>query len=247
MTEHQDLENSVAAFVLGASEPEEADELREHIRACASCRQLAGRLSRAVDALPLEAAEVKPPDRLRARILEAAAASPRAAAAPTAPTRAKVLTLPRRAGFFSGFSMPRTGYAAAVAALTVSVLALGGWDIGLTQQLNQGSAAHYAITGTGSMANSAASVTSFQREGITLVDFRGMPQPTAGRVYELWMVDKDGKPIPGPVFSPEPDGSKVLLVSRNLNGMKALAVTTEPGPTGSAQPSEPAQMVGRII
>lgn len=246
MTEHQDLENSVAAFVLGAAEPEEADQLSEHIRSCASCSQLARRLSRAVDVLPLEAAEVRPPDRLRARIMSAAAASPRPLSAVLPPpAKARVIRLPRRGGFFAGLSMPR-GYAAAVAALTVSVIMLGGWDIALTQQVNQASSAHFTITGSGSMANAAGSVTSFPKDSVTLVDFRGLAQPTTGRVYELWLISNDGKAIPAAVFSPEPDGSKVVLVSRNLNGFQRLAVTSEPGPTGSAQPSEPPQMVGQV-
>lgn len=245
MTEHQDLENSVAAFVLGAAEVGEARELREHIRSCASCSQLARRLSRAVDALPLEAEEIRPPDRLKARILAAAAASPRPAPAAPVPEQARVIKLPARGGFLRRFSMP-TGYAAAVAALTISVIMLGGWDIALTQQVNSASSLHFTISGSGAMANAAGSVTSFPKDGVTLVDFRGLAQPTSGRVYELWLIGKDGKPVPGAVFSPEPDGSKVVLVSRNLSGLQKLAVTTEPGPTGSAQPSEPPQMVGQV-
>src|SRR5689334_21811693 len=85
-SEHQLLEDAVAAYQLGAGEPGEKETVRAHLAACASCRQLAARLSRAVGAMPLAVEEVVPPARLRERILAAAAGEPRpAAAAPPMP------------------------------------------------------------------------------------------------------------------------------------------------------------------
>jgi hypothetical protein len=37
-----------------------------------------------------------------------------------------------------------------------------------------------------------------------------------------------------------------VLVDRSLNGIKALAVTTEPAPNGSQSPSQTPQLMGSI-
>src|SRR5579871_6551613 len=83
-SDHELLEDTVAAHLLGAGEPGEAETVRAHLQACASCRELAARLSRVVGALPLAAEEAAPPGRLRDRILAAAAAEPQSTPAPAA-------------------------------------------------------------------------------------------------------------------------------------------------------------------
>src|SRR2546427_8942272 len=95
--EHDELESSIAAFVLDAADSKEGDIARAHIDACPSCRELARRLTRAAVALPLAADEVKPPDRLRARILSAAEAAPPSRAGSGSFSPARVLATARAA------------------------------------------------------------------------------------------------------------------------------------------------------
>jgi hypothetical protein len=66
------VEASLAAFVLDVADQDEARSAAAHVEACASCAMLARRLSRAAAAMALSAQEVKPPERLRARVLAAA-------------------------------------------------------------------------------------------------------------------------------------------------------------------------------
>ena len=54
MSDHEELESSVAAWVLGALEPDEAASIRVHVEGCATCQQTVARLRRAAAALPLE-------------------------------------------------------------------------------------------------------------------------------------------------------------------------------------------------
>src|SRR5439155_653934 len=72
MSDHEEIESSVAAWVLGALDAEEADSVRSHAEGCPTCREVAGRLRRVVGALPLVVDEVSPPTRLRQRVLAAA-------------------------------------------------------------------------------------------------------------------------------------------------------------------------------
>ena len=53
MSDHEELESSVAAWVLGALDPDEAEAIRTHVEACPTCREVAARLRRVVGALPL--------------------------------------------------------------------------------------------------------------------------------------------------------------------------------------------------
>ena len=93
--DHEELENSVAAYVLGATEPGETESIQHHLQGCPSCREMAERLRRAVDMLPLATEIVAPPARLKASILAAANASPRSVTA-SVPERSRILQLPRR-------------------------------------------------------------------------------------------------------------------------------------------------------
>src|SRR5690348_4046666 len=101
-SDHDRMEELVAAFVLGACDDEEAALVRAHIGGCASCRALARRLSQAADVLPLAVPEIRPPDRLRASILAAAAASPPRSEEPPPPASARILPLPGTAGAGAG-------------------------------------------------------------------------------------------------------------------------------------------------
>ena len=86
MSDHEGLESNVAAWVLGALDRGEAEEVQAHVEGCASCRETVARLQRAVGAMPLAVDEVAAPARLRERVLAAAAAS----SGPTgAPSRAR--------------------------------------------------------------------------------------------------------------------------------------------------------------
>ena len=245
MTDHSELENSVAAYVLGAAEPEELESLRAHLEGCSSCRDLAVRLRRAVAAVPLAVEEARPPARLRDRVLAAAAAS----RTEPVPTRARPRALPRIARP-RRFSWPRLRVPsyAAVGALAVAVLALGAWNVALTRGLQEQreTMARFSMSGSGAMSGASADVLALQRENLVLVDFRGMPPLQPGKVYEVWLGDKGGHMVRATVFVPDADGAKVLVLTRDLNAYNVIAVTVENGPRGTSAPTQQPQLQGRL-
>jgi hypothetical protein len=107
-------------------------------------------------------------------------------------------------------------------------------------------AARYPLHGTGDMAGVTADAMVFRRDGLTVVDFRNLPQPAAGQVYELWLLTGDGTAQPAGVFVPDTGGSRVVLLTKDLRGTKGLAVTMEHGPGGAAAPSEAPRLSGRL-
>lgn len=245
--EHDEIESSVAAFVLGALDGDEAEMVRLHLEGCDSCQALARRLGRAVDALPLAVGEVAPPERLRQRILDAAAAS-RAPAPPTTTRRTKVLEIPRRR---SGRPALLAGFGRIAAAAALVAFALGaGLGLGIGRSLAPAPApqpvAQYSMTGSGAMTGAEGHVYELRQESLTLIQFTGLAQPADGKIYELWLIPKEGEPVPAGVFTPDPEGSHVAVLARTLTGLKALAVTEEAAPRGASAPTQQPQLVGGV-
>ena len=81
MSQHEQMEELVAAWALSADQADDGAFIRSHIHACPSCQELANRFDLTANAIPLAVDDVAPPERLRGRIL-AAAALPRPTAAP---------------------------------------------------------------------------------------------------------------------------------------------------------------------
>ncbi len=248
MSEHEELEASVAAWVLGVLEADEAEEMRIHVEGCSSCREAALRLRRAVGALPIAVEEVAPPARLRERVLAAATGSRGSTAAGPAqkrraPRRPDLVT-PRRASD----RRPVPAYAAAAAvllALLVGVIAgdlVGRGAVGPAAN----PVARFSVVGHQDLAGARASVIDLKSDGVALVDFTGLPPVEAGKVYEVWLITPGGRADPAAVFVPDSNGSKVVLVNQSLSGYSQMAITREVGPDGTKAPSEQPQMYGSL-
>ena len=79
-----------------------------------------------------------------------------------------------------------------------------------------------------------------------VVEFRGLPEPAPGRVYELWLIRAGGAAEPGAVFVPESGGSRAVVLTADLSGVTTLAVTVEAGPNGAQAPTQEPLIKGRI-
>jgi anti-sigma-K factor RskA len=247
MSEHEELENLVAAWVLGALDADEADAVRVHVEGCASCREMTIRLRRVTGALPLQVDEIAPPARLRERVLAAAAASRGASAAPIQirPRRPHAAAMPRPLLLRLGARVPAYAAAAAVVvALAIGLLAGTLVNRGTTPS---SPVARFTLAGHQSLAAAGAMVIDLKSDGIVLIDFKGMPALPAGKVYEVWLINAGGHADPAGVFVPDSNGSKVVLVNRSLSGYTVMAVTTEVGPDGTNAPTQQPQLYGNVI
>jgi len=245
--DHEEIEELLAAFALGATDPEEDALVRAHLDGCATCTSTVQRLRRALGAVPLAADTVSPPQRLRQQILEAAAAARPSEIA--TPRKARVLRLrPPRTRIWP----VSTGWRSAAAASAFVAFALGaGLGLGVGRSLAPqpapaSSVTQYTLSGSGAMSGAQGRVYELKQQGLTLVEFSNLPDLEAGKVYELWLIPSQGQPAPAGVFKPDPSGSHVVVLARNLQGLTALAVTAEAGPNGTSAPSQQPELVGKL-
>jgi anti-sigma-K factor RskA len=247
MPEHEELELAIAAWVLGAVEADEAEELRIHVEGCASCSEAVARLRRAVGALPLAVDEVAPPARLRERVLNAAAAS-RGSVTPAA--RPKQRETPRllKAPPAPAPSRRISAYAAAAAVLLALLVGVVTGDVFGRSSVGPPSStvARFVVVGHQELAGAKATVIDLKSDGVALVDFTGLPPVQSGKVYEVWLITPGGRADPAGVFVPDTNGSKVVLVNQSLSGYSQMAVTREIGPAGTSAPTEQPQMYGTL-
>jgi len=248
MSDHEELESSVAAWVLGALEADEAASIRVHVDGCATCQQTVARLRRAAAALPLEVEEISPPARLRERVYVAAAAA-RASTVPSAPARKRVV--PARGGWKPAAAIQLGRLPALLAAASVVLALLIGVAAGNVIGRNSVApapvqVARYHLVGHGSLAGARGTVIDLKVDGVALVDFNGLPPLAKGKVYQLWLITPGGHPDSAAVFVPDSNGGKVVLVGLPLTGYTQMAVTTEDAPNGSPAPSQEPELSGPL-
>ena len=246
MSDHEELESNVAAWVLGALDREEAEVVHAHVEGCASCRETTARLQRAVTALPLIVEEVAPPARLRERVLAGAAASSGPTAAPSR-VRKKV-TPPVQRTLFAPLFDRLPAYAAAAAVVVALIVGLVAGDLaGRSGQVSPPSqVARFTLSGHDSLVGAKATVIDLKGDGLALVDFSGLPAVGQDRVYEVWLITAAGRADPAAVFVPDSNGSKVVLVNRALQGYSLMAITNEAGPNGTQAPTQKPQLYGNV-
>jgi len=103
------------------------------------------------------------------------------------------------------------------------------------------------LSGQGQLSGARATVVDFREQSVALVTFNRLPAPPPGKVYELWLIPASGAPEAVTVFQPDGDGSKTVVVNRDLRRYKIIAVTTEDGPAGVAAPTQQPSLAGNVV
>jgi hypothetical protein len=227
MTDHERIEELMAARALGGLDPGDEEELRRvraaHGPECAECRRLeselaevAGRLAFALDPEPVRPA-------LEDRVVAAATGErPRLRTPGVAPRE------PRR----SRWLRPLVAVAASI------VLFAAGLGVG-------------ALTGGDGAIPAGARVVAFEGDaggrlsvafppdgdGLYLLG-SDLEAPPAGSVYEVWMF-RGQTPVPATCFRPTDEGSVFSFIDADLEGARLMAVTVEPNSCPSAPTTDP--------
>jgi anti-sigma-K factor RskA len=216
--DHEQYEEDVAAYLLGALSELEAEVFEKHLATCASCRHELDRLQVASAALPRAVEPVIPPPELKESLMKTvwAEAAEREEARPERRwSRPFLERLPRLTPAF-----------AAVAA--ACVLAIGvGIGIGVAQIGGSSAKTLTALVDHSRAPSGAAGLRVPANRKDALLTVQGLPSPGAGKVYEVW-VQRGGTMQPaGALFSVGSGGSGSAGIPGSLKGAEAVAVTAE--------------------
>jgi anti-sigma-K factor RskA len=218
--EHTRWKDDVAAYVLGALEPDEAAELERHLEGCTECRAELRWLQPAVDLLPEKVERVDAPAGLRARIVEQV--HEEAAGADS-----------RRRTPFSGRRRLQGRRPVAAAGLVALMLAV---------------VAGYAIRGGDSGGGGATTVAVGEAPAVTaklvmegdsaMLKLANVEAMRGDRVLEAWVQREGEVERAGGLFVPDRAGRATATIP-DMHGVEAVMVTAEPEGGSEAPTSVP--------
>jgi anti-sigma-K factor RskA len=220
---HERWSEDLAAYVLGALEPERAAELERHADGCESCRSQIDWLAPAVRALPDGVKRVEPPPRLRERVMAAVRADAVAHEA-------------RRSSFFERLlgaaSRPLQPLAGLAAVLLVAAIA--GYAIAGSGSDGGGGGATTVVAGQ-APGVVAKMVREGERSTLHLANVEQLPD---GRVLEAW-VQRRGEVEPvRALFVPDREGRASTQLPE-MDGVEVVMVTAEPKGGSDSPTSSP--------
>ncbi len=228
MTEHRECNDDAAAYTLGALDDHEARSFRTHLETCVVCRDEVVAFQAVADSLALSAPQVAPPVELRRRVMGEVKAEPRMARR-SAPRRRS------RIGAPAWLPHPAFGAAGLAFAAVLAVALL---------TLIPGGSSSRSIQASVAWPSTSAVLRVGSRTSQLIV--RRMPQPPAGRIYEVWL--KRGSQAPSPtsaLFDVGSAGTTTVEVPGDLHGVTSVLVTAERS-GGSAVPTRRPVIVARL-
>jgi anti-sigma-K factor RskA len=234
---HEHYEDELAAFMLGALEPEEDRAFAEHLAGCEHCQARERWLRASLEVLPSSVEQHEAPPALRERLMDAvrqeAGVSHDGAAPQSAPRG-----LSGRVRDWFGAASLRPGVALAGVLL---LLAAGIAGYAIRGGGDGSGSTTVPVAGTTAAPQTTGSVVRDGDRGILRV--ANLPQRT-GRIYEVWLV-KGGKPVPSTLFQVRHDGTGAAAIPDGLDDASQIMVTAEP-PGGSEQPTTQPLLSGQL-
>jgi anti-sigma-K factor RskA len=222
------LRDDLAAYALGALEPEEAADVERHVDDCESCRQRVEWLQPAVDLLPASVQQRTPPERLRDNLL----ATVRAESASTTEPRAERA----RPSWWQGLRGLAARPAVAMAVLIVLTVGVAAGYL-VRGAGDEPSAALVSAEGLGPQATQVSATLERHGDSATL-HVQEIPALDRDEVYEVW-VRRAGVMEPRSTFVLRMDGSAEAAVPGPFDDADAVFVTAEPRPGGPQPTTEP--------
>ena len=234
--DHQRYEDDLAAYMLGALEPDEDHVFAEHLAGCEHCQARERWLRASLEVLPSTVEQHEAPPALRERLMDVVrqeAGVPHDAARPQPASRGQL----QRLRDWLGSASLRPGIA-----LAGVVLLLAAGIAGYAVRGGGGpESTTLPVNGTASAPQTTGSIVRDGDRGILRV--ANLPQ-RRNRVYEVWLV-KGGKPVPSTLFQVNRNGKGAAAIPDGLDDSSQVMVTAEP-PGGSEQPTTQPLLSGQI-
>jgi hypothetical protein len=227
-----------ALYLLGLLDEQQANRFREHAEICAVCRDELGALQPAVDVLPATVPQLVAPEHVKQRVMAVvrSEASPQASAARS--------SVPWSGHAWRRMLLPSVPTRRLALGLGAAALLAGGAAIGtLSAERTTGSNQHLI---SAEVTVAGAHAVLHQGDGHNWLTVAGLPQPRAGRVYEVWVKRPGGLPQPtSSLFTPTAAGTATAVVPSGLAHASQVMVTQEPD-GGSELPTSAPVIVAHV-
>jgi anti-sigma-K factor RskA len=243
------------AFVLGALEPDEMAAVRAHLATCDDPHEEIARLGGVLPALAESVPVVEPPDGLKARIMAAAAADlEERTAVPTpvatTPAAPAPVPIPFPSESERTAARERTSTATWILriAAVLAIVALGGWNLFLQNQLTAAQAYERTVAAVLDAAAEPGSLTAIltpddgagsglgavTADGVVTLAMHDLAPTMGSTVYTAWSIGGDGVPVALGDFTVGSNGTGAFEAATSpVASGTVLALTREP--TGGAQ------------
>lgn len=252
MNTHDQFAEDAVLYALGSLDPAERQTFEAHLATCAECRREVQAAQEDLGVLAMSASGPKPPARSRERFVTAVAKEPRRASA--APSVGK--------GWMWIPWFVALAFALLSSLLYFTNLRIKNEDIAIRENAQQ---QEVELRQAREMLELLKSPDAVR---VTLMPGHEKPQPQGktiyspakgrlifmasnmapappNKAYELWLVPKQGAPVPAGTFWPDANGNATVMQSTMPSGIqpKAFAVTIEKE-QGSATPTMPMVLMG---
>ena len=214
------VDELAAAYALGGLAPGEERKVSEHLATCHRPHADARAVIGAAAVLPASLEAVAPSEHLRTRLMATVARTSQDHRAPQSSE-----ALPRRAAWWQ----LRPFAAGLAAAGLAAVIGLGAWNVALNGQLAERDAALRSVASadaTFAASGPAGSGWVIRTGDEALFVANGLAALEPGNLYELWLIDAAGTPIPAGTTA-DTDGVALVRLERPLSGASTFALTVE--------------------
>ncbi len=244
--DHRYFEDLLAAAALDALSPEEHAQLVAHLPTCRPCQEATGRMRVIVESLPLAVEEREPPADLRERLLAEVGGDTRAQqwqppVAPPAIAPLPQVPEPRPVAPGRGTAWP-VWIAAAAAILLIGLLAGVGIDRFLLDGDEPSSVREIALQFPAGEPLTDASLSWDEDARLLRFSAPDIPSTPVGQVYQVWLFEDD-TPLP---FGVVDAGTGEYATVIDPDRYHTFAITVEPGPLGSPQPTSDPVIVASL-
>jgi anti-sigma factor RsiW len=198
--------DDLAAYALGALDRAEAVEVERHLDDCERCRDELHWLAPAVDLLPSSVPQLEPPPRLRRGLMRTVRAEARGERRSWWALRAGWVTL-------------RARPAIAIGAMALLGAGVAGYAVNEASRSPDRTVTAVEATGAGE-----AILTRSEGEAVLRVE--RLPSLESGRVYQVWVRDREGL-HPYPTFVLDEQGRATTSLGSLPPGAREVLVTNE--------------------
>jgi anti-sigma-K factor RskA len=249
---HEQFAEDVLLYALGALDAGERQRFETHLQECAECRRELQVAQEDLGLLSLSTAGPKPPARSRERFLAAIAKEPKTTARPAAIGRGWM--------WIPWFATLAFALLSALLYFTnlrikndLASIRANSQDQEVQLQkaremhdlLVSSSAVRVNMTAPNEKPKPQGKTIYSPEKGRLIFIASNLPSAPANKTYELWLVPKQGSPIPAGTFQTDSSGNATMMQVSLPSGVqpKAFAVTIEKA-EGSATPTMPMVMLG---